>query len=70
MTPPFALKRSDSSDKGARTAPLARTAPTPADLAITIRDRRFGRNEPAGRWWLNNDPVATAWHNALSATFP
>ena len=45
-------------------------APTPADLSITVRDRRFGRDRKPSRWWLNNDPVATAWHNALSATFP
>ncbi|MDE2563465.1 MAG: metal-dependent hydrolase [Sphingomonadales bacterium] len=44
--------------------------PTPADLSITVRDLRFGRDKKPGRWWLNNDPVATAWHNALSATFP
>jgi predicted metal-dependent hydrolase len=44
--------------------------PTPADLAITVRDRRFGRGATSARWWLNGDPVATAWHNALSATFP
>lgn len=44
--------------------------PTPDDLVITIRDRRFGRSKQPGRWWLNNDPIATAWHNALSATFP
>ena len=46
------------------------TAPTPTDLEITVRDRRFGRERKPGRWWLNGDPVATAWHNALSATFP
>ena len=44
--------------------------PTPADLSITVRDLRFGRSAKPGRWWLNNDPIATAWHNALSATFP
>ena len=42
----------------------------PADLAITVRDARFGRGEAQARWWLNGDPVATAWFNALSATFP
>lgn len=47
-----------------------RKVPTPADLAITVRDRRFGRDQKPSRWWLNGDPVATAWHNALSATFP
>jgi predicted metal-dependent hydrolase len=42
----------------------------PADLAITPRNLRFGRNESRGRWWLGGDPIATAWHNALSASFP
>ncbi|MGB7655540.1 MAG: metal-dependent hydrolase [Novosphingobium sp.] len=44
--------------------------PTPADLKIVVRDQRFGREQKPGRWWLAGDPVATAWHNALSATFP
>jgi predicted metal-dependent hydrolase len=43
---------------------------TPADLTITPRDRRFGRDRAAGRWWNGGDPVATAFYNALSATFP
>lgn len=51
-----------------------RALPTPGDLTITVRDRRFGReSQPDGekrRWWCGGDPVATAWHNALSATFP
>jgi len=37
---------------------------------ITIRDLRFGRDDKPPRWWLNGDPVATAWFNALSGTFP
>jgi uncharacterized protein len=45
-------------------------AKTPADLTITPRDRRFGRGGQYRRWWLNNDPVATAFYNALSVTFP
>lgn len=45
-------------------------ATTPHDLVITPRDRRFGRTTPMGRWWLNGDPVATAFYNALSVTFP
>ena len=53
-----------------RTTTADKQVPTPPDLTITIRDQRFGRNAPPSRWWLNNDPVATAWHNALSATFP
>lgn len=43
---------------------------TPADLTITPRDRRFGRGLDQKRWWLNGDPIATAYHNALSITFP
>src|SRR5690606_24816210 len=37
---------------------------------IVVRDRRFGRGQSQARWWLNGDPIATAWFNALSATFP
>ncbi|HEU4652005.1 MAG TPA: metal-dependent hydrolase [Croceibacterium sp.] len=44
--------------------------PAEAAPAISVRDRRFGRNASQQRWWLNGDPVATAWFNALSATFP
>lgn len=46
--------------------------PTPKDLKITPRDRRFGRDLETvqSRWWLNGDPVATAFYNALSVTFP
>ncbi len=49
---------------------LGKPVPTPQDLTITVRDARFGREQAPGRWWLNGDPIATAWHNALSATFP
>jgi predicted metal-dependent hydrolase len=45
-------------------------AKTPADLTITPRDVRFGRGMRYRRWWLDNDPVATAFYNALSVTFP
>ncbi|RDC60414.1 hypothetical protein HME9302_01621 [Alteripontixanthobacter maritimus] len=45
-------------------------SPAPSDLTITVRDRRFGRDTAPRRWWVNDDPVATAWFNALSATFP
>ncbi|MBO9516499.1 MAG: metal-dependent hydrolase [Porphyrobacter sp.] len=37
---------------------------------LTVRDRRFGRDSRQERWWLGGNPVATAWFNALSATFP
>lgn len=43
---------------------------TPADLSITPRDRRFARDVKPGRWWHGGDPYATAFYNALSATFP
>lgn len=45
-------------------------AKTPADLTITPRDLRFGRARRPDRWWLNGDPIATAFYNALSVTFP
>lgn len=45
-------------------------ATTPADLTITPRDLRFGRGTNIRRWWLNDDPIATAFYNALSVTFP
>lgn len=38
--------------------------------AINVRNSRFLRNSGIKRWWLGNNPVATAWHNALSSTFP
>ncbi len=46
------------------------TIKTPADLTITPRDRRFGRNTAQQRWWAGGDPFATAFYNALSVTFP
>ncbi|MBW8755391.1 MAG: metal-dependent hydrolase [Sphingomonadales bacterium] len=53
--------------------PVAEAAsPAPPDLVIEVRDRRFARAQASGgkpRWWLG-DPIATAWHNSLSATFP
>jgi predicted metal-dependent hydrolase len=45
-------------------------AKTPDDLTITPRDVRFGRGQAYRRWWLNDDPYATAFYNALSVTFP
>ncbi len=43
---------------------------TPADLAIRPRDMAFGRKGSPPRWWLGGDPIATAFFNALSASFP
>src|SRR5205823_6410491 len=44
--------------------------PTPPDLSITPRDRRFGREAPTPRLWHGGRIEATAVYNALSATFP
>ncbi len=49
---------------------LATSTATPDNLEIVVRDRRFLRGAEPKRWWLNGDPIATAWFNALSATFP
>jgi predicted metal-dependent hydrolase len=46
------------------------TVPTPADLTITPRDRRFNRGEMTQRLWHGGRVEATAIYNALSATFP
>mgnify|MGYP003714641609 CR=1 FL=1 len=40
-----------------------------ANPAITIRDERFNRDTTPSRWWAG-EPFGTAWHNALSGTFP
>jgi len=48
----------------------ATTLPTPADLTITPRDRRFGREKAAPRLWHGGRVEATAIYNALSTTFP
>ena len=44
--------------------------PTPADLSITPRDRRFGRDSATPRLWHGGRVEATAIYNALSSTFP
>jgi uncharacterized protein len=48
----------------------ATTLPTPADLSITPRDRRFGRDTATPRLWHGGRLEATAIYNALSSTFP
>ena len=40
---------------------------SPEDVVLTVRDRRFGRNERRSK---GGDPVAAAWFLALSASFP
>lgn len=46
------------------------TTGTPGDLTITPRNLRLDRNASHARWWHGGDPVATAYFNALSASFP
>lgn len=46
------------------------TIPTPAELRITPRDRRFGRQASTPRLWHGGRVEATAIYNALSTTFP
>ena len=48
----------------------ATTLPTPVDLSITPRDRRFGRETATPRLWHGGRVEATAIYNALSTTFP
>lgn len=48
----------------------ATTLPTPRDLSITPRDRRFGRETAAPHLWHGGRVEATAIYNALSTTFP
>src|ERR671927_1205156 len=48
----------------------AATYPTPPELSITPRDRRFGRNSATPRLWHGGRVEATAIYNALSTTFP
>src|SRR5215212_1291647 len=46
------------------------TVPTPLDLSIRPRDRRFGRGAALERLWHGGRIEATAIYNALSTTFP
>lgn len=48
---------------------VAEVEPMAASTGITVRDLRFNRTAKPDRAWID-DPVANAWHNALSATFP
>lgn len=43
---------------------------TPADLTITSRDLKIDRGARQERWWAGGDPIATAYFNALSVSFP
>src|SRR5215213_6403992 len=46
------------------------TLPTPVDLTITPRDRKFDRGALTARLWHGGSVEATAIYNALSSTFP
>ena len=48
----------------------ATISPHAADLGITPRDRRFGRDAATPRLWHGGRAEATAIYNALSTTFP
>jgi uncharacterized protein len=49
---------------------LANNRKTPPDLVIRPRDRSFRCGTHNPRWWVGNDPIATAYYNAFSASFP
>ncbi|HEX3429820.1 MAG TPA: metal-dependent hydrolase [Rhizomicrobium sp.] len=49
---------------------MTATTKTPDDLVIRPRDRNFRCGRANERWWAGNDPVATAYYNAFSASFP
>ena len=66
--PTLGLERTAQGDNPVGHPPAA--TPTPQDLMLNVRDRRFGRETQQQRWWLNGDPIASAWFNALSACFP
>lgn len=40
------------------------------ERALIVRDERFCRQNRPSRWWMDNDPVATAWYNSVSASLP
>jgi predicted metal-dependent hydrolase len=43
---------------------------TPQDLKIQPRNVMFARNKGTDRWWNSHNPIATAFYNSLSLTFP
>jgi predicted metal-dependent hydrolase len=45
-------------------------ATSPEEHALIVRDERFCRSNRPSRWWMNGDPVATAWYNSVSASLP
>ena len=49
---------------------MAYASRTPADLVIHPRNVTFPPIDTSKRWWNGGDPVATAYFNSLSVTFP
>jgi predicted metal-dependent hydrolase len=49
---------------------MAHTSRTPADLVIHPRNVTFPVVDASKRWWNAGDPIATAYFNSLSITFP
>jgi predicted metal-dependent hydrolase len=49
---------------------VAHASRTPADLVIHPRNVTFAHGDRPKRWWNGGDPVATAYYNSLSLTFP
>jgi uncharacterized protein len=47
-----------------------RAQSSPEEHALIVRDDRFCRTDRPSRWWMNGDPVATAWYNSVSASLP
>ncbi|HEY2682433.1 MAG TPA: metal-dependent hydrolase [Steroidobacteraceae bacterium] len=43
---------------------------TPADVIIKPRNVMFARDKQSARWWNGGNPVATAFFNSMSLTFP
>jgi len=72
MTIPQEWKQSMNMHSATNVEPEMINTPTPDDLKITPRDRRFGRDagHQPGKYWQNGDPIATAFYNSLSLTFP
>ncbi|HSQ95991.1 MAG TPA: metal-dependent hydrolase [Croceibacterium sp.] len=49
---------------------LASANATPSGHELNIRDIKFCRDKRPERWWHSNDPIATAWYNSVSSSFP
>lgn len=48
----------------------AKKAGSREEHALIVRDERFCRRNRPSRWWMDGDPVATAWYNSVSASLP